>query len=123
MAGPIAVRYEAAGRRYVFGALDENELAEIMEEVRKVDPSPVIIPDGLAELRKRLPVGVRVRTDRYWQRGHGTVVETCDLPSYPHWPASGPAAWMLGHDCASVCVRFDGDSEPSWWRASWIERV
>lgn len=121
--GPIAISYQVAGRPCVFGALSESELAEVLPEARKADPSPVVTADGLAELRERLPVGTRVRCDRYWQRGHGTVVETSDLPNYPHWPTSGPTAWMLSHADTAVCVRFDGDGYSSWWSAKWIERA
>ena len=123
MGGPIVISYEVEGRRYTFGGLDEGELAEVLPEVKAVDPSPVIIPDGLADLRERLPAGSRVRTCRHWQHGHGTVVESCGLPGYARWPEVRPAAWFLGHDGAEVCVRFDGDQGASWWPSKWIERV
>ena len=122
MSGPIAISHEVDGRRYFFGCLDESELADILPEVEKLGPVEVIA-DGLAEVRERLPVGARVRTDRYWKHGHGTVTETCGMPSYPHWPLEGPAAHMLSRDSASVCVEFDGDGCSSWWRALWIERT
>jgi len=123
MSGPIAISYQVDGRPYVFGGLDESELAELLPDVRAHDPSAAVIPDGLAEVRPRLPVGARVRTDRYWKHGNGTVVETRDLPGYAKWPASGPAAWILGHSGASVCVEFDGDGYSDWWPAAWIERI
>ena len=91
----------------------------VLPDVQKVDPAPVVIPDGLASVRERLPAGSRVRTDRYWKRGLGTVVESCELPGYARWPEVRPAAHFLGHDAAEVCVRFDGDAHASWWRAHW----
>ncbi len=126
MGGPIAISYEVDGRQYTFGALSEGELAELLPDVEKHVSAPVVvIPDGLADIRERLPVGTRVRTGSraQWKRAHGTVTETCEMPGYAHWPEVGPSAWMLSHDGDSVCVRFDGDDFSSWWRAGWIERI
>ena len=121
MSGPIVILYRLDGREHAFGALDADELAEMLPEVRRHDPFPVIVWDGLAHVRERLPVGARVRCLKHWKRQHGTVTQTDVMPSYPHWPAEGPAAWMLSHNYAEVCVRFDGEDWADWWPANWIE--
>jgi hypothetical protein len=85
-----------------------------------------IYPDGLIAVKHRFPVGARVRTTAKaaWKRAHGTVVETSDMPRYPHWPEAGPAAHMLSHDGAGICVQFDGDDGySSWWPAYMVEPV
>ena len=125
MSGPMAIRYELDGRQVTFGGVSEAEAARLLPDIREQGLSPVVIADGLAEVRERLPVGARVRTRArgFWKRAFGTVVESDDFPSFKQWPDSGPSAWFLCHDAAEVCVKFDGDSYADWWPAHWIERV
>jgi hypothetical protein len=123
-AGPKVIEYQICGRAYTFGGLNDGALALVLPDIEAVDPAPVIVADGLAKVRERLPTGARVRCDRHWMGGKvGTVTETCDLPGYAQWPPSGPTAWMLAHDGASVCVRFDRDEHSSWWPVRWIQRM
>ena len=125
MSGPMAIRYEMDGRQITFGGVSEAELAYLLPDIREHGLDPVVIQDGLAEVRERLPAGTRVRTVGYgqWKRGRGTVAESDDYPGYRQWPESGPSAWFLCHGGARVCVRFDGDSYADWWPAHWIEPV